>query len=151
MNVNKMRCCNNEKIIQLVEFCKRNKVNAVFVTKPNIKWTIKSCDIIKNKLNGLERSLEVIVADSKAYLAIDSDWLQGGTIAIICRNTLSLIQKEQIKIDELGRQIAIPISNGIKKIIMIVIYRISQSSNIGVYTSIAQYNQMNRKVQSFTY
>ena len=80
--------------------------------------------MIKNRLNGLGRSLEVIVADSKACHTTDSDQLQGGTIAIICGNILSSMQKEQIKIDELGRQMAIPILNGVKKIIMIMIYRI---------------------------
>ena len=72
-------------------------------------------------------------------------------MAIICGNISSLMQKEEIKIDELGRWIVIPISNGVKNIIMIVIYRSQQSSNVGVYTLIAQYNQMNRKVQSSTH
>ena len=68
-----MRCYNNKKIIQLVEFCERNKVDIVFITEPNIKWTTKLYDIMKNKLNGLGRSLEVIVADSKAHSTTDSD------------------------------------------------------------------------------
>ena len=92
--------------------------------------------MIKKRLKGLGRSLEVIVVNSKVHYTIDSDWLQGGIIAIICGNTSSLMQKEQIKIDELGRQIAIPISNGVKKIIIIIIYRIPQSSNVGVCTSV---------------
>ena len=46
---------------------------------------------------------------------------------------------------------AIPISNGVKKIIIIIIYRILQSSNVGVSTSIAQYNQIDEKVQSSTH
>ena len=73
MNINRMRCCNNEKIIQLVKFCERNKVDVMFATEPNMKWTTKSHNIMKNKLNRLRRSLEVIVADSKVYSTIDSD------------------------------------------------------------------------------
>ena len=47
----------------------------------------------KNRLKGFRRSLEVIVADSKVHYTTDLDWLQGGKIAIICGNVLSLIQK----------------------------------------------------------
>ena len=44
-----------------------------------------------------------------------------------------------------------PVIKGNKKIILIIIYRIPQSSNRGVCTSIAQYNQMRGKVQSTTH
>ena len=68
-----MRCCINEKILQLAEFFERNKVDVVFITKLNTKWTTKSHDMIINRLKGLGRSLEIIVANSKAHYTIDSD------------------------------------------------------------------------------
>ena len=73
MNVNRMRYCNNEKIIRLVKFYERNKVDVMFATEPNMKWTTKSHNIMKNKLNRLRKSLEVMVVDSKVHSTIDSD------------------------------------------------------------------------------
>ena len=35
----------------------------------------KSTDIMKSKFKELGRNLEIIVADSKVYNTIDSDWL----------------------------------------------------------------------------
>ena len=61
------------------------------------------------------------------------------------------MQNNDIKINELGRWIAILLLNGTKRIILIVMYRIPMSSNIGVYISITQYNQMKGKMQSATH
>ena len=45
------------------------------ITETNTKWTTKSYNIMKSKLRGLEHSLEIIVADSKAYTMTEKDWL----------------------------------------------------------------------------
>ena len=71
---------------------------------------------------------------------MEKDWLQGGTMMIITGNIPTLIQNNDIKIDELGRWIVILLSKGTKRIILIVMYRTLMSSDAGVYTSIAQYN-----------
>ena len=53
---------------------------------------------MKSKLRGLECSLEIIVADSKAHIMTEKDWLQGGIMIIINGNISTLVQRENIKL-----------------------------------------------------
>ena len=75
LNANGMRYRNNQKIVQLVEFCKQYKLDITIITETNIKQTIKSTNIMKSKFKELGRNLEIIIADSKVCETIDSDQL----------------------------------------------------------------------------
>ena len=53
----------------------KNQVDVVMIIETNIKWIMKSIDIMKNKFKKLGKSLELIIADSKVHNTIDLDWL----------------------------------------------------------------------------
>ena len=53
-------------------------------------------------------------------------------------------------IDKKGKQAAVHITNEIKTILMIMLYRITQSSNKEVISSIAQYNQQEVEINNAT-
>ena len=84
---------------------------------------------MRRKISKLGSNLEIIVTNSKAYNAIKKDWLQRGIINLIREIILVLLQKEKIKIDNLGRQIACPITNRNKILLIMIICRIPQGSN----------------------
>ena len=87
-------------------------------------------------------NIQVICADSKAHNTTGSDWLLGGMIVVIGGNMSSLLQKDKVKIDLLGKWIVYQMSNSTKTILFITVYRILQSTNEGIYKAITQYNQM---------
>ena len=60
----------------------------------------------------------------------------------------SLVKKEKIKIDPIGKWLAYPVSNGQKTIIFITLYRILQSLNNGIYKSVSQYNLIKGEVNT---
>ena len=75
---------------------------------------------------------------------------QGGTIIVISDQIVGSIDKDSIKIDKLGKWSTFTMSNNNKKVLFITIYRISQSSDQGVYKSLSQYNNINGKIITAT-
>ena len=59
----------------------------------------------------LGRNTSIIFANSKAYMITNSDWLLGGMMEVINGKISSLIAKEIIKIDLIGKWLAYPVSN----------------------------------------
>lgn len=129
INVNRMRTKGNEKIYQLINFCKKNEVDIVQITKTNSKQITITESVIKAKFYRLGRELEIIFADSKAHYTTKSDWLQGGMLNLIRGKIPSLLKKEDIKKDDIGRWIVCLFINRKKKILIITIYRIPQGSD----------------------
>ena len=56
LNVNRMKYGNNEKIVQLVEFCAQNQVDITMIIEINTKWITKSINIMKSKFKELGRN-----------------------------------------------------------------------------------------------
>ena len=75
----------------MIEFCKKNKVDLVILTKINSKWTTIT-DIIISKIKELGRETICYYADSKVYNTIKTDQLQGGMVNIVRGKISSLIQ-----------------------------------------------------------
>ena len=63
----------------------------------------KLINIIKNKFKKLERSLEIIAAESKAHKITKSNWLQGKILNVLCRKVPTLLQRDKVKINNLSR------------------------------------------------
>jgi len=142
-NVNGLRPDQNEKINQFIEFMIQNKVNIALLTETNTKWSTDVIDKIDRKLQELGRNTEAIYIDSKLYNTTTSDWLQGGIMNVITGGIKSFWDKESTFIDNLGKWTVMQLKKNDKKIIIIIIYRIPNSSEQGVYKSIIQYNKMN--------
>ena len=51
----------------------------------------------------LHWNTEVIYADSSDHGATKNEWLPGGTITAITGNIVSVMNKESIKVDKLGK------------------------------------------------
>ena len=128
------------KITQFVEYFTKNKLDIVMITETNSKWDTRTIEKIKFKMKEIGRNIQVTYIVSKAYNTTRSDWLLGGMMTVIRGNISSLLQKDKVKIDSLGKQMAYQVSNGTKTILFIIIYRIPQSTNEGIYKAITQYN-----------
>ena len=63
----------------------------------------------------------------------------------------SLIQHQEVKIDDLGRWMAQQVSNGKKTLIIITMHRTPQGTNQGIQSTISQCNQRLGKVKSATH
>ena len=55
MNVNGLRCKHEEKIDQMKEFCKNNKIDVAMLSKTNGKWTTRTTDVMSAKMKELGR------------------------------------------------------------------------------------------------
>ena len=55
------------------------------------------------KIRELGRNTSTIFTNSKAHIIINSNWLPGGMIEVISRKISSLVIKEKIKIDSIGK------------------------------------------------
>ena len=58
---------------------------------------------MRQKFVRLEGGLEINFADSKAYSTIKKDWLQGGILNLISCKIPLLLNKDDIKINDIGR------------------------------------------------
>ena len=71
-----MRYGNSEKIVQYIDFCKRNKIDISLLIETNLKQNSITKDIMKNRLKELGRGVDIVFADSKAHAVTKSDQLQ---------------------------------------------------------------------------
>ena len=72
LNVNGLRPEQNEKVMQLIDYVKRNSVNIALLIETNMKQMTNIVDRMRNKLKELGRNTQIIYADSKAYSTINS-------------------------------------------------------------------------------
>ena len=81
----------------------KNKVNLALLMKTNTKWSTEVMDKIDRKLYELGRNTQAIYADSKSYNTTNCNWLQGGIMNVIIGRVKSILDKESIIIDRLGK------------------------------------------------
>ena len=106
INANSFSYKNEEKIDQMIDFCKNNKIDIVMISETNCKWTTRTKDLMSSKMKTLGRETRCSCADSKAHKTKNLEWLQRGLMSAITGKTSSLIQHQELKIDELGRWMA---------------------------------------------
>ena len=68
-------------------------------------------------------------ADSKTQKTTNSKWLKGGLMNVITGRMSSLIQHQEVKIDDLGRWMAQRASNRKKTLLTIIMCRTPQGTN----------------------
>ena len=90
------------------------------------------------------RNTMAIFRDSKSYNTTNSNWLQGRLMNVLTGRIVSCYNKQSVYVDELGKWAAFQLKIKEKTIVVIMIYRIPNSSDQGVYKAITQYNKMRR-------
>ena len=53
INANSFVYENEEKIDQMIEFCKNNEIDIVMMSKTNCKWTSRTKDLMSYKMKAL--------------------------------------------------------------------------------------------------
>ena len=56
LNINRLRPEQSEKVIQLIDYIKRNSVDIALLTETNTKWTTNVVDRIRSKVKELGRN-----------------------------------------------------------------------------------------------
>ena len=82
MNANSFSCKNEEKIDQMIKFCKNNKIGMSITSETNCKWTTRNKDLISYKIRALGREERWYHADSKSNETTTTDWSQGGLMNV---------------------------------------------------------------------
>ena len=59
----------------MIEACENLHLDIIFITEPNVKWTIVTKDRIHRKMKKLSRNAELFVADSTYHILIKNTWL----------------------------------------------------------------------------
>ena len=96
-----MRIKDEIKIQQIIDFSIKNKIDMIMITETNSKWMIVMENIMKNKMKRLDRNIKLIVSNSKVHNIIKRDQLQGGMMNLIREKVPTLIDKENIKKDDM--------------------------------------------------
>ena len=96
-----MRIKDEIKIQQIIDFSIKNKIDMIMITETNSKWMIVIENIMKNKIKRLDRNIKLIVSNSKVHNIIKRDQLQGGMMNLIREKVPTLIDKENIKKDNM--------------------------------------------------
>ena len=90
----------------------------------------------------------MIVADSNDHDLTDSEWLSSRILNAFWRLIISIIDHTKIEVDKIGKWTAYQFIDRKKTIVLIIIYRIPQSSQEGVYNTLTQYNRIDGKVKN---
>ena len=77
LNVNGLRPEQNEKVMQLIDYVKRNSINIALLIETNTKCTTNVVNRMRNKIKELGRNTQIIYVDSKAHSMTNSSQLQG--------------------------------------------------------------------------
>ena len=96
-----MRIKDEIKIQQIIDFSIKNKIDMIMITETNSKRKIVMENIMKNKMKRLDRNIKLIVSNSKVHNIIKRDQLQGGMMNLIREKVPTLIDKENIKKDDM--------------------------------------------------
>ena len=72
INANSFSYKNEEKIDQMIDFCKNNKIDIVMISETNCKWTTRTKDLMSSKMKTLGRETRCSYADSKAHKTTNS-------------------------------------------------------------------------------
>ena len=67
MNENGSRCQHEEKIDEIVEFCKNNQIDTVLLSEANGKCRTRTLDSIISKMKALGRETRCYFEDRKAH------------------------------------------------------------------------------------
>ena len=67
MNANSFTYKNEEKIDQIIEFCKNNEIDIAMISETNCKWTTRTKDLMSYKIKSLGMEARYHCADSKAH------------------------------------------------------------------------------------
>jgi len=86
--------------------------------------------------------------DSGEETKLDRKYLPGGTITLLTGKIVGMIEKTSIRKDKLGRWNSIRIEGGNKKMQIINVYRITESTQEGILKTRAQFDRVNGKVKS---
>ena len=74
-------------------------------------------------------------------------YLPGRIMNTLWRKTVQFYDKESIKVDKLGKWIGFKLTNQLKTILVITVYRILNCTG-GVYSTLSQYNQADGKIKN---
>ena len=91
MNTNGFRTNHTEKIDQMIECFKHNKIDIAMLSETNWKWTTRTTDTMSSKMKEFGRETRCYYLDRKAYETTDSDWLQGGMMSVTIVKISSII------------------------------------------------------------
>ena len=101
---------------------------------------------MKQKLNTLDRNVEIMYADSLEYDMTKKHYLPGGMMNALWRKIVQFYDKELMTVDKLGKWIGFKLTNQLKTILVITVYRIPYCTG-GVYSALSQYNQADSKIR----
>ena len=83
---------------------------------------------MKNMIKSVNKSIDIITSDSGENIRTERGYLPGGTMSIITGRLAGMVNKEKNKKDRLGRWNSTRIESGKKKMQIITLYRIPEST-----------------------
>ena len=96
----------------------------MLMSEVNTKWTTQKKEKMRSKLAKLHQNIELISADSGDYDLTERDQLPGGIMNAFWGPIVSIIDKNKITVDKLGKWTACTLIDGKKSVAIIIIYRI---------------------------
>ena len=98
INANIFSYKNEEKIDQMIKFCKNKKIDVAITSEKNCKWTTRTKDTMSHKIKVLGTETRCHYACIKACETTNAEWFQGELMNAMTGRTSSFIQCQQVKL-----------------------------------------------------
>ena len=136
-----------EKINNLREEAKTNSIDHLLFSSIDRMQNATNKSKIKRKLQSIDQNIEINTANSGRYEEVKNQFIPGRIMSVIFGYQTNLIKIENNFADPKGRQSAIMMEANKKRILIVVLYRIPDSSNQRNYTVKAQIDKVGKEVK----
>jgi len=94
---------NHEKINMLKQAMVEYKIDAVLFSGTDRRWNKSRTETIRKMMQSVNKSIEIIASDSGEDPKTNGRYLPGGTMSILIKRVVGMVNKEHVKKDRLGR------------------------------------------------
>ena len=137
-----------EKVIMMKKAMEEKEIDIVLLSSADREWTEYRVEQMKKIFRSIDNKVEVIASDSGEKSRSDKGYLPGGTLSIYTGKMAGMIQKDNSRMDKLGRWTSTRVEGGLKAMQVINMYRIPNSTQEGILKSRAQYDRVGGEVKS---
>jgi hypothetical protein len=138
----------NEKIEMMKEAMSKYEIDVLLLSSPDRRWRASTRESLKRSFRQVNKSVEVLTSDSREDTRGKSDYLPGGTLSILTGISAGMVNKEEMRQNDLGNWNSFRIEGGGRKLQLINAYRIPDSTEEGIMKSRAQYDRVKGKLHS---
>ena len=131
----------------MLEATKRYEIDRILLSSLDRKWSSSKIDQIKRRFRKINKEIAILASDCGQETRTTNGYLPGGTINILLGRVAGLNVKNFSKTDRKGRWSSFRLESNQKTMQVFNIYRIPESTALGILKSRAQYDLYNGEIK----